>query len=75
MYDRIEGEIQGVQQALQSNRSVSMAPMPEGTTEVGDESVQLRKIVDIVEVRLQKEEEVKAQATQALKKAQEEIIE
>jgi hypothetical protein len=75
MYDRIEGEIQGVQRALQSNRTVSMAPMLEGTTEAGDESVQLRKIVDIVEVHLQKEEEVTAQATQALKKAQEEIIE
>jgi hypothetical protein len=32
--------------------------MPEGTTEVGDESVQLRRIADIVEVHLWKEEEV-----------------
>jgi hypothetical protein len=42
---------------------------------VGDESVQLRKIVDTVEVRIQHAQEEKAQATQALKKAQEEIIE
>jgi chromosome segregation ATPase len=49
--------------------------MPEGTTEAGDESVQLRRIADIVEVRLRKAEEVTAQATQALKQAQEEIIE
>jgi hypothetical protein len=49
--------------------------MPEGTTEAGDESVQLRRIADIVEVRLRKVEEVTTQATQALKQAQEEIIE
>jgi hypothetical protein len=49
--------------------------MPEGTTEARDESVQLRRISNIVEVRLWKEEEVTTQATQALKKAQEEIIE
>jgi hypothetical protein len=49
--------------------------MPEGTTEAGDESVQLRRIADLVEVRLRKAEEVTAQATQALKHAHEEIIE
>jgi hypothetical protein len=49
--------------------------MPEGTTEAGDESVQLHRIADIVEVRLRKVEEVTTQATQALKQAQEEIIE
>ena len=49
--------------------------MPEGTTEAGDESVQLHKIANIVEVRLWKVEEVIPQATQDLKKAQEEIIE
>ena len=49
--------------------------MPEGTLEVGDKSVQLRRIVDLVEVHLRKEEEVIAQATQALKHAHEEIIE
>ena len=75
MYDRIEVELQGVQRALQSNCTVSTTPMPEGTTEAGDESVQLCRIVDIVEVHLRKEEEVTTQATQALKKAQEEIIE
>jgi hypothetical protein len=54
---------------------VSTAPMPEGTPEAGDESVQLRRIVDLVEVRLRKAEEVTTQATQALKHAHEEIIE
>jgi DNA-directed RNA polymerase subunit L len=42
---------------------------------VGDELVQLRKIADIVEVHLRHAQEEKVQATQALKKAQEEIIE
>jgi hypothetical protein len=49
--------------------------MPEGTLEVGDKSVQLRRIVDLVKVRLWKEEEVTTQATQALKHTHEEIIE
>jgi VIT1/CCC1 family predicted Fe2+/Mn2+ transporter len=75
MYSQIEIALQGVQQALQSSRAISTAPLPEGTTEVGDESVQLRKIVDTVEVCLRHAQEEKAQATQALKKAQEEIIE
>ena len=54
MYDRIEVELQGVQWALQSNRAVSTTPMPKGTPETGDESVQLRRIADLVEVHLRK---------------------
>jgi hypothetical protein len=68
MYNRIEIELQGVQQALQSSRAVSTAPLPEGTTEEGDEPVQLRKIVATVEVRLRKAQEETTQATQALNK-------
>jgi hypothetical protein len=75
MYNRIEVELQGVQRALQYNRAVSTTPMLEGTPKAGDELVQLRRIVDLVKVRLQKEEEVKTQATQALKHAHKEIIE
>jgi hypothetical protein len=75
MYSQIEIALQGVQQALQSSRAISTTPLPEGTTKEGDESVQLRKIVDTVEVCLRHAQEEKAQATQALKKAQEEIIE
>jgi hypothetical protein len=75
MYERIEADLQGVQRALQSNRAVSTTPIPEGTTEAGDESVQLCRIADIVEVRIRKAEEVIAQATQALQQEQEEIIE
>ena len=75
MYSQIEIALQGVQKEIQSNRAISTTPLPEGTTEVGDESIQLYKIDDIVEVRLRHAQEEKVQATQALKKAQEEIIE
>jgi hypothetical protein len=64
-----------VHQALQSNRAISIAPLPEGTTEEGNEPDQLRKIADTVKVRLRHAQEEIAQATQALKQAQEEIIE
>jgi hypothetical protein len=46
-------------------------PLLEGIAEEGDESVQLRKIVDTIKVRLRRAQEEKSQATQALKKAQE----
>jgi hypothetical protein len=49
--------------------------MLEGTTEAGDELVQLHGISDLVEVCLRKEEEVTTQAIQALKYAHKEIIE
>jgi hypothetical protein len=75
MNNRIEIELQGVQQALQSSLTVSTTPLPKGTTEEGDEPVQLRKIADRVEVHLWKAQEETTQATQALKQAQEEIIE
>jgi hypothetical protein len=75
MYDRIEVEIQGVQRALQSNHAVSTVPMSEGTLEVGDELVQLRRISNLFEVCLWKAEEVTTHATHALKHAHEEIIE
>jgi hypothetical protein len=54
---------------------VSSAPLPEGTTEEGNEPVQLHQIANTVEVHLQKAQEETTQATQALKQAQEEIIE
>jgi hypothetical protein len=64
-----------VQRALQFNCAISTVPMPEGTTKAGDESVQLHRISNIVKVRLRKAEEVTTQATQALKKSHEDIIE
>jgi hypothetical protein len=51
-----------------------MTPLLERTIEEGDESVQLHKIVNIVEVHLRNTEEATTQVTQALQKSQEEII-
>jgi hypothetical protein len=75
MYNRIEIELQGVQQDRQSSRTISSTPLPEGTTEEGNELVQLHKIANTVEVCLRKSQEETTQATQALKKAQEEVLE
>jgi ElaB/YqjD/DUF883 family membrane-anchored ribosome-binding protein len=75
MYNRIETELREVQQSLQSIRVAPTTPLLEGTIEEGDEFVQLCKIADIVEVLLRSAEEVTTQVTQALQKAQEEIIE
>jgi hypothetical protein len=52
MYSQIEIVLQGVQQELQSRRAISTTPLQEGKIKVGDESVQLHKIVDTVEVCL-----------------------
>jgi hypothetical protein len=75
MYNRIEIELQGVQQALQSSRAISSVALPEGTTKEGYEPVQLCKIADTIEVHLWKAQEETMQATKALNQAQEDIIE
>jgi hypothetical protein len=54
MYNKIEIELQGVQQALQSSHTVSSIPLPKGTTEEGNEPVQLHNIANTVEVCLLK---------------------
>jgi len=46
MYDRIETELRGVQQALHSSRAVSTTSPPLEEPEMGDEPAQLRRIVD-----------------------------
>jgi hypothetical protein len=45
MYDRIETELRGVQQALHSSHAVSTAPLPSEEPELGDEPAQLHRIV------------------------------
>jgi hypothetical protein len=60
MYSQTEIALQGVQQVLQSSQAISTAPLPEGTTEVGDESLQLCKIVDTFKVCLRHAQEEKA---------------
>jgi hypothetical protein len=66
MYNRIDIELQGVQQALQSNHTVSTAPLSVGTPELGDEPAQLHQIADTVEARLRRAQEETTQATQDL---------
>jgi hypothetical protein len=52
MYNRINIELQGVQRALQSSRTVSTAPLTSGTVQLGDESAQHHRIVDMVKALL-----------------------
>jgi hypothetical protein len=52
MYDRIESELRGVQQALYSSHAVSIAPLPSDEIELGDEPTQLHRIADATEARL-----------------------
>jgi hypothetical protein len=75
MYDRIEAELKGVQQALYSSRTVSTAPPSSEGIELGDEPAQLRRIADATEAHLRRVQEEKEQATEALKQAKEEAIE
>jgi hypothetical protein len=75
MYDRIEVELRGVHQALQSSRVVSTAPPPSEEPELGDEPTQLRRLADVTEAHLRRAQDEKDQATVALKQAQEEMVE
>jgi hypothetical protein len=75
MYDRIEAELRGVQQALYSSRTVSTAPPPSEEPELGDEPAQLCRLADVTEAHLHRAQAEKYQATVALKQAQEEVIE
>jgi hypothetical protein len=75
MYEKLETKLRGVQQALQSIRAVSIAPPPSEEPELGDEPAQLCKIVDVTDVHLRRAQEEKEQATVALKKAQQEVVE
>jgi hypothetical protein len=52
MYERIEEELRGVQQALHSNHTVSTAPSPPEEPESGYEPAQLRRIADAIEAHL-----------------------
>jgi hypothetical protein len=75
MYDRIETELRGVQQALHSSRAVSTVPLPSEEPELGDEPTQLHRIADVTEAHLHRAQEEKEHATVALKQAQEEVVE
>jgi hypothetical protein len=69
MYDRIEVELRGVQQALYSSRTVSTTPPPSEEPELGDEPAQLQILADVIEAHLHRAQDEKDQATSALKQA------
>jgi hypothetical protein len=46
VYDRIEAELKGVQQAIYSNHAVSTVPSSLEVIELGDEPTQLRRLAD-----------------------------
>jgi hypothetical protein len=52
MFDRIEAELKGVQQALYSSRTVPTTLLLAGDIEVGDEPAQLRRLADSTKTRL-----------------------
>jgi hypothetical protein len=60
MYDQIETELQGVQQALQSSGAVSTT---QGEPELGDKPSQIHRLTDTVKARLRREQEEAMQAT------------
>jgi hypothetical protein len=75
MFERIEAELKGVQQALYSSRAVSTTPPPTEGAELGDEPAQLRRLADSIEAHLHHVQEEKEQATEALNQEKEEAIE
>ena len=52
MYNRIEVELKGVQQAIQSSRAVSIAPLPSEELELVYEPTQLHRLADATEAHL-----------------------
>jgi hypothetical protein len=54
MYERIEVELKGVQQALHSSHAVAAANPSSKEPELGDEPTQLRRLVDAAEPLLRR---------------------
>jgi hypothetical protein len=52
MYDIIEVELKGVQQALQSSRALSTTAPPSEELELGDEPAQLHRLGDVTKTHL-----------------------
>jgi hypothetical protein len=75
MYDRIEVELRGVQQALQSSRVISIVPPPSKAPELGDGPAQIRRLADATEAHLCHSQEETDQATEALKQVKKVVIE
>jgi hypothetical protein len=75
VFNRLKVELQGVQQALQPNHTVSIEPLPSETPELGDELAQLHHIADTVESHLRRAQEETTQATQSLAQVQKDLEE
>jgi hypothetical protein len=73
VFNWIKVELQGVQQALNSIRAVSTAPLPLETPELGDEPAQLHRIADTVEACLRQTQAETTQATQSLVQVQKDL--
>jgi hypothetical protein len=52
VFSHIRDMLQGVQQEIQSRCTFSIAPLPSGTLELGDEPAQVHQIVNVVEAQL-----------------------
>jgi hypothetical protein len=63
MYDRIEADLKGVQQAPYSSHTVSIVASSSEVLELGDEATQLQRIVDATEAHLRQVHEEKEKAT------------
>jgi len=57
MYNIIEVKLWGVQHDLLSSHTVSIAPLPSGELELGDEPTQLQQLVDATEAHLRHTQE------------------
>jgi hypothetical protein len=75
VFNQIKVELQGVHQAVQSNRAVSTESLSLETLELGDELAQLHRIANTVEARLRRAQEETTQATQALVLVQKDLEE
>jgi hypothetical protein len=73
MYEIIEAELKGVQQALHSSHTVSTTPPSSEGTVLGDKPAQLLRKVDATEARLCRVQKEKQKV--ALKKEKEEARE
>jgi hypothetical protein len=66
MFDRIEADLKGVQQALYSSRAVSTAPLPAGDIEVGYEPTHLCILEDSIEAHLHQVQELNQEKEESL---------
>jgi hypothetical protein len=75
MYDRIEVELRGEQQAIKSSHAVSTTPPTSEAPELGDDHSQLRRLADATEACLRRAQEETEHTIEALKQVQKVVIE